>query len=763
MAITPDEPEKMRIVPDATPVVVQPAGIVPTPDPMAELPIQPAGIVPDKKMTMADVPGAAGDLLLTAASSIYGEPIAGLAGLASLALTNNPETATNLIEKVRRNLIWMPKSEGGQIAAEKLANTVGKAFGYLEQNTGDVVYNATGSPAMAAWASSVPAGFAEVVGALTMKNAAKAVRKQRLQAVDDNLLKARDYQTTAKQLELEADRIASPKNVDEAIAVFREMNADELAQSLQSNPEFFRAADELGITTEPLAIYAAQNPAARDILGNLQALPGSQLAADAKAFVMETANKAQNLIEEYGGTLDKAHLSDEFMRNSMGTVDDLFQQENAIYAGIRQQIDPATRVVPSNTRSLIAMFEREFGGADKMPKAIRNLQKQLEVKEATKTSGSGLMGQRKPRTEVTEAPTYYKLDDERRLVGQAIEKQEGPFKDVDVARLKRLYGAMRDDVDVVAEKHGFLDDLKLGNQLTQQRKLVEDNLKMLLTRNLNRDISTVMGQGVKGVKGQTARFRDLVKALNEIKKVQHSVKGGKHHIMDPQQIVLSALNDVMRGSGSEMGVFSANYFTKFMNELNQQPTLKKLVYDNIPKETHKALDNLYIVAKGIDEANKYVVKTGRTLSLLDERGMVGKLTGKIGSAAGRMTGGLGGDILMDYLQQRSKVSVSATEMLASPEFQRFLRETVTEGVKKGVYEGTRASKKLQQAEAALLKSKKYQQWAKDLQNTGLVPDEVLMVIGTSPATYFSATQPQAPQSQPDQQAPKMRPGMQRNR
>lgn len=742
MAITPDEPEKRNIVPDAAPVVAQPAGIVPMADPMAELPIQPAGIVPTPEFTASDIPGAAGDLLLSAVSSIYGEPMAGLAGLATMALTNNPDAASAVIDGVRQQLIWMPKTKGGQMAAEGLANTVGKAMGYLEQNTGDVVFNATGDPGLAAWASSVPAGFAEVVGALTMKNTAKAVRSQRLKNADDNLLKARDYENVAKQLELEADRITSPKSVDEAIAVFRQMDRDELAQSLQSNPEFFRAADELGINTEPLAIYAAQNPAARDILGNLQALPGSQLAANAKAYVTEVTNKAQNLIEEYGGTLDKAHLSDEFMRNSMGTIDEIFQQEDAIYSAIRQNIDPATRVVPSQTRSLIKHFEREFGGEDKLPKAIRNLKKQLNVQEVTDITGSGMMGTRKRTTRTNEAPTYYKLDDERRLVGQAIEKQDGPFKDVDVARLKRLYGAMRDDVDIVAEQHGFLDDLKTANQLTQNRKLVEDNLKGLLTRNLNRDLSTVIGQGLKGVKGQTARFKDIVNSLNEIKRVQKGVRNGKHQIMDPQQIVLSALNDAMRGSGSQQGVFSANHFVKFMNELNQQPSLKKLVYSNIPKESHKALENLYTVAKGIDEANKYVVKTGRTLSLLDERGIVGKLTGKVGSAAGRITGGLGGDMLMDYLQQRSKVSVSATEMLASPEFQRFLRETVTEGVKKGVYEGTRASKKLQQAEAALLQSKKYQKWANDMKKSGLVPDEVLMLLGTSPATYFSSQQPQ---------------------
>lgn len=756
MPAIPDDPryqqQGAQIVPDAAPMQAQPAAIVPDMLPTEIVAAQPAGIVPDASqkpgISVGQGIGGTAEMLLTMGTSLYAEPLAGVAGLATMALTNNPEASADVVEGVRNEFMWLPKSEGGQRVAQFLGDTVGKALGYVEQNTGNVVFDATGSPAAAAWASAIPAGFAEVLGVVSMKNAAKSARNVKQRRIGEAELKGRDYQNAARQLELEAERIASPENHAQAVDAFKTLDPNEIAQSIQADPNFYRAADELGINTEPLAAYAAQNSQARDVLGSLQAMPGSALDAQARAFITETGHQARNIIEEYGGTTDKAKLTTDFYDNSMRTVDDLFKQEDVLYTDIRTQMDPAQKVIPSETLRTIRGFEREFGGVEKLPPGIRKLKSQLEVKEQTKTSGSGMMGTRKARTKTTEAPTYYKLDDERRLVGQAIEKQDGPFKDVDVARLKRLYGSMRDDIDAVADAKGFGEQLKQANHITQNRKIIEDNLKTLLTRNLNRDISTVVGQSVKGIKGQTGRFKQVVKAIDEINNIDRTLNAGKNNIMDSKEIVLSAMNDAMRGTGAEQGLFNANQYTKFMNELNQQPALKKLLYDNIPRESHKALENLHKVARGIKQANEFVIRTGRTQTLLDETGVLhGLMAGAAKRGANIVPGG-GAEILKNFIDQKGSVAKPAAELMASPQFQEMLRTTIMEGTRRGVFEGTKASKKLKQAEKALLKSQKYQEWVNAAQQRGGLSDEALMLMSTAPVTYFiSQSQAQAEPAQ----------------
>ena len=702
----------------------QPGGIVPITNAGPVVPLPAPGTAP---LSMGQTVAGVGEMVGTVGTSLYAEPLAGIAGFATSLI--NPEAAPYVIERVRENFQYLPKTEGGQRMGRFLADTVGKALGYLEQGAADYALEATGSPAAAAAATTLPTAITELLGVAALKNARHAVSSAKHAKLKDLQNRQISSRNLHDELLNETNALMSPKNKDNAIETVRTLNPNEIAQMIDADPNFFRAADELGINTEPVAAFVTRNSQTRDVLGTLQAMPGSQLDARARDFIADTNERAGNIIAKYNGTLDKAQLSSDFYNQSMKAIDDIYLQEGVLYDDIAANIPRNTPAMPTRIEGVLNQIMVDMGGRiEDLPTSLGGGTKNLR----------GLYGQISGRMENGKyiPPTYYKLDQIRKDIGRAIKKQEGPFKDEEVGLLKRLYGALRDDIDAVADAHGYGAQLKEANILTQQRKIIEDSLETLLTKNLNRDISTVMGQAVKGIKGQTMRFKEIVQALDEINRVDMQINGGRNNIMRREQIVLSAMNDAMRGSGVEQGLFSANKFAGFMNELNQQPALKNLLYKNLPEGAPKAFDNLYVIADGIQKANQFLIKNGRTMTALDETGLLMSLMGRLGQqAAGLLP--MGGDLLREFLSQKNKVSRTANEMLASPEFQIMLRDTVMEGSRQGTFAGTRASKKLAAAEKALLKSKQFEQWYQALKNTGGISDEVLMLIGTAPATYFA--------------------------
>ncbi|WP_258211192.1 hypothetical protein [Salmonella enterica] len=81
-------------------------------------------------------------------------------------------------------------------------------------------------------------------------------------------------------------------------------------------------------------------------------------------------------------------------------------------------------------------------------------------------------------------PTYGRLDLARKQVGQAIGKGSGPFKDEETGVLKKLYAAITDDQQAVAEKYGAGELWTLGKELVKKRKSIEDDAVTVLGRKL---------------------------------------------------------------------------------------------------------------------------------------------------------------------------------------------------------------------------------------------------------------------------------------
>jgi hypothetical protein len=117
---------------------------------------------------------------LAIGSSIIAEPIAGIAGLASLPF-GGAEVAAQAVEDVTSALTFIPPSEAGIEGMEAVGDSIlgafGEAFIDASQKSGDFAYDVTGSPAAAAAAHSLPTAALEALGINIFGKAGKAAAK----------------------------------------------------------------------------------------------------------------------------------------------------------------------------------------------------------------------------------------------------------------------------------------------------------------------------------------------------------------------------------------------------------------------------------------------------------------------------------------------------------------------------------------------------------------------------------------------------------
>jgi outer membrane lipoprotein SlyB len=119
-----------------------------------------------------------GEPALTVASSIVAEPIAGIAGIGQ-ALNPFAEqgAGAKAVKATKEALTFKPRTQEGREGLESLGEAlapVGDAIISIEKGLGDSVFDATGSPALAAAAATAPTAIMEAIGLGIGRKAAKA-------------------------------------------------------------------------------------------------------------------------------------------------------------------------------------------------------------------------------------------------------------------------------------------------------------------------------------------------------------------------------------------------------------------------------------------------------------------------------------------------------------------------------------------------------------------------------------------------------------
>jgi len=633
---------------------------------------------------------------MTMASSLPAAIVGGIGGLARGAFPGEEGVSGETARDIEKMFTFVPRTERGQAGLEFLGEQfapLGRGIETVSRGAGDPVYEALGEEAGAA-AYTAPSALIEAIPFL--KPIARISR--RINARKD--AQAQKYRDQGEELMAEAEELRNPTSEESLQNVADALESGdqaEIAAAIEPDTAFYQAADDLGINTEPLASFASENPQFREIEMGLSSIPGSQLNAQSKQFIAETAQKADDLIENYGGTLDKADLSIRFRDESMRIIDDLGDEADALYDSLGKNIPATTRVDAVNTVTFLRQKAEELGGIKELPPLLRRVLRKLESKSKTKATKriDVTTGKPIPGVTTTTKPTHGSLDQTRKEVGQSVYKGTGPFKDAETGLMKQLYKRLKQDQDAVAEIMEMSDVSATANGLVRQRKQLEDNLNRLLGKDLVRDIVPAVGASLKKLsKGEVQQWDRVMRTIP---------KGMR------QEIVVTTLNEIFRGNNVGGQALNVTQFTKIMQELDRQPTLKDRLYKELPPGAIKPLNDLKIISAGISRALGDKINTGRISALFDsENGMVRRLMGRgIATTAGAMTKSpMVASAVNELLNQKTSGAVAASSMLSSPKFQQMIQEAVRDGFT----EGAAITDRVRKAEDAFAKSKTYTKW-----------------------------------------------------
>ncbi|OED34072.1 hypothetical protein AB832_08195 [Flavobacteriaceae bacterium (ex Bugula neritina AB1)] len=462
-----------------------------------------------------------------------------------------------------------------------------------------------------------------------------------------------------------------------------------LAGDVGIDPERLAAAERLGVADELLPSQLGRNQQYIEIEQGLASIPGSQLGAQSKQAIGRVAEEADKLITEFGGTTDKAGLSEQIKDRLSTTINDLGKESDKIYKAIDDAIPKNTRVTTDDARSLIdaiGQSARDLGSLENLDPLEKKI---LDV--------------------VTGNPTYTLLDRERKKVGEALRKSKGVYKDAATYQLKRMYGLLTDTQENVANRMGASDMWATAKGLVAQRKQIEDDSIFLMGKDLAASVMPKLGRAVKGL--SAGKYRDFDRVMQALPKDMR------------EEAVLSALNDAFTMGAREQKSLSAPGFVDWYNGLNRNKANKRRIMENLPEGAAKRLDDIYKVAEGIRNASKERITTGRIQGLLESFGEDGGVLSKVfrtGAQAAAaeipstVTGlpGVGAASVITSALSRGKnepFTKAADAFLSDPKFKQAVKAYADTSV--------RSTQKQAAAAKALERSSRFQRWY-DLLPTG---------------------------------------------
>jgi len=666
------------------------------------------------------------------ASGIVAEPVAGLAGIAGAMLPGEEGQGASFVEKTRDALTYEPKSYAGNAAMEGIGEalttgTTGKVVKGIADTynaAGDAAYEA-GGPIAGAAVKTVISAIPEILGLKGTRAAKKmllgrVIRKvnpaelyDELGALLPEIKRSLQAAGMTEQEVMDILKVANAETLlkesageigDAATKVIgKEKAAARIAEDVKPSQEILEAAREFGLEDQLLPSHYSQNPVYVAIEQGLKSIPASQLSVREKALLLEMGKKADNLIEEFGGVIDKAGLSDAYRQSATRLVDDLEKQAEKAYINVTKAIPKDSPVDAQNIVDAILKEADELGGVQYLNKVERDLLRDLSPDSN---------------------PTYARLDKLRRDLGSAY-KGKGMFKDAADADLGRLYGALAEDQLAAAKAAGVGDLYEVGKDLVIARKAIEKQLLTSLGKDLAGNITAKAGLAIKNLaKGDTKAFDQLLATIP--KEMGGSAK---------KQIIATALNDAFIGGSRAEKSLNVAAFDDFVNGIQRNQAARSRLIDVLGEDAVKRMESFHKVVGGVRKAQKESITTGRIMAvpgMLDEqKGLMARLFGtvaKVAAAEGITTTmgapgvGATGVIVKTLSDARKTVrSIAADELLSSPKFQKILADQARNAQTSG--------RTVDQALEALEKLKEYQRWKTSLPERDLADLTAVGAIG----------------------------------
>lgn len=453
-----------------------------------------------------------------------------------------------------------------------------------------------------------------------------------------------------------------------------------LAEQGAADPETLAAAQRLGIADNLQPDHLTSNQAYRELAQAIKSTPGSLARADEMEGLQQVAQRGQQIVSDAGGTQDLSELSSQVKGEMMNTQQQLDQKAEGLYADLRSSVPPKMGVAPDNVLGFITQRADELGGAKNLSSVERMIQTKLTPRNVPMMVGGqeidpATLGL-KPQVE---NPSYALLDDVRKNVGAGLRNQ-GPFKDADSGLLKALYGRISEDQrSALGNVPGALQKFDTARAAVQMRKSIEDDLTSLYGKQLGDSLVGKLGTAVSALpKGDVSKFVALVKAVPSNMR---------------QQVTASGLAYAF-GKATKNGDLNFKAFADWMDGLKKNSGAFNAVMGNLPADTRQQLLDLAKVSRGISNATRESITTGRIMAAREELnsradGLMGKVVNTArqaavshlgtaaaagaASVAGPVGAGLSHAVISALSRGKPDVMKAADALIVSPEFQQLAK------------------------------------------------------------------------------------------
>lgn len=649
------------------------------------------------------------------ATGAVAEPVAGLAGIAGSVMPGEGGQSAQWIEKTREALTYQP-GEQAQQGMQKVAENVmalpgAETIMAIPEKIGDLSYEGAlklgMSPETAAFFGAAGKSALPVAMELLGFKGTKAAKKGLLKKVMEKAEKTdfydemgqlkREVKDALKNADIDPNEVADilPESITtqkaaeplakqiKGVKTPTGGKAARLAETFQPDIEKIKAFEDLDI--EYLPQHVSNNPTAAAIAENLKDIPGSLMADREKRIVQQLADKADEIIKQGGGTIEKGELATRYINESQRVIDDLAAESEKFYKKVGKAMPGKTPVEAENIVSKLNEIADNMGGVEFLSAQERRLLKSLSP-EAN--------------------PTYGRLDQIRRQIGEQLGGKDTVFRNADRKNLGDLYDALTNDQETALLRHGNQDLLETyltGKYTTAQRKGIERQLKDTLGKKMTGDITKKMGSAVKGLAtGDTRTFDTLLSNIP-----------GEVGADIRRDLVTSALNDAFLAGARGKDKLSIGGFGSYWKKINRQPKAMQRLKKELSPDTWKRLNTLATVNDALKQTMELSVRTGRQLStpgLFDEVNNIAKRA--YGAAKTKASKIPGAGFLTDVANMpKNARSMAADELLADRRFQNLLKQKAMGKADTPI--------KSQNLDRLMERVKSYQKWKKTLSENEL--------------------------------------------
>jgi len=465
----------------------------------------------------------------------------------------------------------------------------------------------------------------------------------------------------------------------------------------QPDAEILASAQRLGITDYIQPDHVSTNQSFKELAAAVRSFPGSDARRIEDEGLLQVAKRADDLIEELGGTQDYSGLNASIRTSLEKTQQELEQRAEDLYKQINTAIPPKAEARADNLLAFLNNKADDLGGEEFLSAEEKRLMSQLAPRDI-------------PGGE-TSYPTYARLDGIRKSLTAARVKKEGAFKDAESGLIKKLEKELLIDQQAVAAQYGVEDVFNTARQSVAVRKGVESDMKALFGRNLDKSLVQPLITATKRLsKGDVSGLTTLLTS------VPQELRG---------DMVATGLNAAF-GKTAKRGDLSFSSYMRWFDGLNQNSQAKNLLFANLPAKGRERLTDLYNISKGIAGSTKERITTGRIGVVKENFTNIDTLMDKIYNGASKAKGlaasegaatavgvpgaGIAGYIAAGARSKKDDAIKAADNLFKSPLF--------IENAKKGTPESAEK----------IAKSKPFQKYLKALGNRQRIGDPVQFIM-----------------------------------